>query len=226
MKELFAKSGIILSKERLAQFEQYRSLLLEYNEKFNLTNITDKDEVTVKHFIDSVLGGKYIENCSEIIDIGSGAGFPAIPLAIINNKARFTLLDSLNKRVNFLNVVIKELNLNNVVAIHRRAEEEGKKSREKYDCVIARAVASLPILLEYSIPLLKVGGILVAYKGDAEEEIKASGNALKVLGAEIETVDKYKLNGEYNRSFIIVKKVKKTPEKYPRGQNKPRISPL
>ena len=204
-------------------------MLLSYNERFNLTAITDEDEIAVKHIADSIKGLPYLPEKGRIVDIGSGAGFPSIPLIIAGDgrEWRFLLLDSLQKRVGFLNDVIRELDLKNVSAIHARAEDESKKERESFDCAIARAVAPLNILAEYALPLLKVGGTLVAYKGtNPEEERLLAENALKVLGGEIEKIEKYKLDGTFERSFIIVKKVKKTPLKYPRGQNKPRILPL
>lgn len=203
-------------------------LLLEYNEKFNLTSITDEKEIAVKHLVDSIKGMPFLPDKGKIIDVGSGAGFPSIPLLIMNEnpEREFVLLDSLRKRVDFLNVVIEKLELKNAVALHARAEEEAKRNRNGYVCAIARAVAPLNILLEYTLPLLQKGGAVVAYKGEPEEEIKNAENALRILGGKIKTVQKYKLNEEYERSFVIVEKIEETPLKYPRGQNKPRILPL
>ena len=203
-------------------------ILLEYNEKFNLTNITDEKEIAVKHLVDSIKGMPYLPAEGKIIDVGSGAGFPSIPLIIMNDnpKREFILLDSLRKRVDFLNVVIEKLELTNAVALHARAEEEAKRARNGYTCAIARAVAPLNVLLEYTLPLVKKGGAVVAYKGDPEEELRNAEKAWRVLGGRVKTVEKYKLNGEYERSFVIVEKIEETPLKYPRGQNKPRIMPL
>ena len=203
-------------------------ILLEYNEKFNLTNITDEKEIAVKHLVDSIKGMPYLPAEGKIIDVGSGAGFPSIPLIIMNDnpKREFILLDSLRKRVDFLNVVIEKLELTTAVALHARAEEEAKRARNGYTCAIARAVAPLNVLLEYTLPLVKKGGAVVAYKGDPEEELRNAEKALRVLGGRIKNVEKYKLNGEYERSFVIVEKIEETPLKYPRGQNKPRIMPL
>ncbi|HOO23323.1 MAG TPA: 16S rRNA (guanine(527)-N(7))-methyltransferase RsmG [Clostridia bacterium] len=227
IKELFLQEGIALDENQERLFEQYRSLLLEYNEKFNLTAITDEDEIIVKHFIDSAKGLKFFHDNALVVDIGSGAGFPAIPLKILNPTLRFTLLDAVNKRVNFLNVVTEKLNLKEVECLHERAEEHVVKARAKYDFAVARAVAGLPTLLEYSLPLLKAGGKFIAYKGETpEEEISAARVALEVLGGKAITVEKFKLMGEHNRSFIVVEKVKETPVKYPRGQNKPKNNPL
>lgn len=203
-------------------------LLSEYNEKFNLTNITDEKEIAVKHLVDSIKGMPYLPEKGKIIDVGSGAGFPSIPLIIMNEnpEREFVLLDSLLKRVDFLNVVIEKLELTNAVAVHARAEEEAKRARNGYACAVARAVAPLNVLLEYTLPLVKKGGAVVAYKGDPEEEMRNAENALRILGGRVKSVEKYKLNGEYERSFVIVEKTAETPLKYPRGQNKPRIMPL
>ncbi|MBO5304114.1 MAG: 16S rRNA (guanine(527)-N(7))-methyltransferase RsmG [Clostridia bacterium] len=227
MKNYFEKEGLTITEKQQAQLVAFRELLLEYNQKFNLTSITDEEEITIKHFVDSVMGYKHLPKIGKVIDVGSGAGFPAIPLIITGDGTlEFTLLDSLNKRVNFLNEVISRLALPNATAIHSRIEDQAKNYRESYDCVIARAVAPLNVLCEYALPLLKVGGTLVAYKGDAEEEIINAKKALSILGGKVKMVDEYILNGEYKRSFVIVEKVKPTPIKYPRGQNKPRNSPL
>lgn len=228
MKEVLERNGIFLNEAQLEKMTAFCQMLLEYNEKFNLTAITDEEEIAVKHLADSIKGLPYLPETGKIIDIGSGAGFPSIPLLIAGGEGKeFVLLDSLNKRVNFLNEVIKSLSLKNVTARHARAEEESRTGREKYDCAIARAVAPLNVLAEYALPLLKVGGVLVAYKGqNPEEEGKEAQNALKILGGEIVDIKKYLLDGVYERSFIIVKKVRNTPLKYPRGQNKPRLLPL
>ena len=171
---------------------------------------------------------KHLPQKGDVIDIGSGAGFPGIPLRIMNDSPdiSFVLLDSLDKRIGFLNEVIKELKLNKITAKHARAEEESKANRSKYDLVFVRAVASMPTLLEYSLPLLKIGGKLLAYKGDIKDEIDSSKKALEVLGGEIEAIEEYKLNEEYNRTFVIVKKIRETSTKYPRPQNKPKLNPI
>jgi len=227
IKELFSKENIPLNDEQLKQFVTYRELILEYNKKFNLTAITDNDEIAVKHFLDSALGYKYLKDNWQGVDIGSGAGFPAIPIKITNQTLNLTLLDALQKRVNFLQTVCDKLNLQNVECLHKRAEEHAKDNLERYDFALARAVSGLATLLEYALPLLKVGGIFIAYKGDkVEEEISNAKNALKILGGEIVSVDKFLLDGQQKRSFIVVKKIKKTPPIYPRGQNKPKNNPL
>jgi 16S rRNA (guanine527-N7)-methyltransferase len=228
MKELFEQAGIFLTDTQREKFVAYCRLLKEYNEKFNLTAITDETEIVVKHFIDSVKGLPYLPAKGLITDIGSGAGFPSVPLRIMTegDGKKFVLLDSLDKRVGFLNTLIKELDLHDIAAFHERAEDEAEKSRGKYDCVLARAVAALPTLVEYAMPLLKIGGTLVAYKSDAAEEIKAADNAMRLTGGKLTGVYSYTLNCEYRRCFVVVGKIARTPEKYPRGQNKPKISPL
>lgn len=228
MKEIFKRNGIILTDEQEKKFVIYRNLLKEYNEKFNLTSITEDEEIAVKHFVDSVRGLQYLPEKGRIADVGSGAGFPAIPLCIMTegDGKTFTLLDSLNKRVGFLKTVIKELELKNAQAFHTRAEDEARNHRGFYDCVVARAVAPLAVLCEYSLPLLRCGGTLVAYKGDAVEEVQNAKNALKILGGTIKEAESYVLDEKYKRCFIIVEKSRATPLKYPRGQNKPRNMPL
>lgn len=229
MKEILERNGIYLSEEAVKKLNDFRRILLEYNEKFNLTAITDEEEIAVKHFADSIKGLKFLPEKGKIIDVGSGAGFPSVPLIIAseNDEREFVLLDSLKKRVDYLNGVINELNLPRAIAVHERAEDEGRKNRGIYDCVVARAVAPLNVLVEYALPLLKVGGTLIAYKGQQTEEETANAlNALKILRGRIKSVEKYVLDGEYSRSFVIVEKTGETPIKYPRGQNKPRILPL
>ena len=229
MKEILERNGIYLDETQTEQTAAFCRMLLEYNEKFNLTSITEEAEIAVKHLVDSIKGLPYLPEKGKIIDIGSGAGFPSIPLIIAgkNDGRAFVLLDSLKKRVDFLTDVIRTLRLSNACAVHARAEEECRTGRGTYDCVVARAVAPLPTLAEYALPLLKVGGTLVAYKGqNPEEEVKSAENALKVLGGEVAKIDEYRLDGQYERSFVLIKKTRETPIKYPRGQNKPRILPL
>ena len=228
MREILRANGIETTDTQMEKLSAFCRLLSEYNEKFNLTNITDEKEIAVKHLVDSIKGMPYLPEKGKIIDVGSGAGFPSIPLIIMNEnpEREFVLLDSLLKRVDFLNVVIEKLELTNAVAVHARAEEEAKRARNGYACAVARAVAPLNVLLEYTLPLVKKGGAVVAYKGDPEEEMRNAENALRILGGRVKSVEKYKLNGEYERSFVIVEKTAETPLKYPRGQNKPRIMPL
>lgn len=226
--EELKKNGINLTDAQSEKMTAFCRILLEYNQKINLTSITDEREIAVKHIIDSIKGLEYLPKKGKIVDVGSGAGFPSIPLIIVgeSDDREFVLLDSLRKRVDFLNYVIKELELKNAVAVHARAEEEGRTRRCGYDCAVARAVAPLNVLAEYALPLLKERGVLVAYKGKPDEEIAAAERALKILNGKITSVVRYRLADEYDRSFVIVEKTGETPDKYPRGQNKPRILPL
>ena len=230
IKEIFSKNKIELTDFQVEQFVKYYNILIEYNNVMNLTAITDFDEVVVKHFLDSVLPYIYIEKEFNVIDIGTGAGFPSIPLKIVRDDLSFTLVDSLNKRINFLNAVIGELNLKNIVAIHSRSEDLAKdaKYREKFDVCVSRAVAKLPTLLELCLPFVKVGGTFIAYKGsNYQEEIDISGNALKLLNSKIENIVNYELPKNYGyRTAIFVKKVKKADKIYPRKNNLPKNKPL
>lgn len=203
-------------------FLGYMKILKEWNEKINLTAIKEDEEIIKKHFIDSlkILKIDEIRNAESIIDIGTGAGLPGIPLKIMLPEAKITLLDSLNKRVNFLMEVINKLNLKKIEAIHGRAEEmaKNKKFREKYDVVVSRAVASLPVLSEFCIPYVKIGGIFVAMKGPSvDEEIKESEYAIKILGGEIEKVDNVNIeDSDLNHKLVIIRKIKNTNKEYPR----------
>lgn len=220
--------GFSLSDNQIDQFQRYYELLLEWNEKINLTAITEQSEVIEKHFLDSILPSSAFENASKVIDIGSGAGFPGIPLKIIRPDLDITLLDSLNKRINFLNIVIDELKLENIRAIHGRSEDIAKMPiyREKFDIVTARAVAKLNILAEYSIPFIKVNGKFIAYKGsDADIELSDCTNAMSKLYFKHMDTLSYNLESG-NRNIQIFRKYNNTPSMYPRGQNKPRKNPL
>ena len=222
--------NIEINEGQIKSFEKYMNLLLEWNEKINLTAITQPDEVKLKHFVDSLTVLKYINDDDKVIDIGTGAGFPGIPLKIMNENTKITLLDSLNKRINFLNIVIETLNLRNIQAIHGRAEEiaRNKLYREKYDVAVSRAVANLSTLTEYMLPFVKVGGKCICMKGDnVNEEIEKAKNAIKELGGEIERVDNFYLSDNDNeRNIIIIRKVKETSSKYPRKAGMPSKEPL
>jgi len=210
-------------------FYQYMNLLLEWNNNINLTSITEPRDIILKHFIDSLTVYKHVKNMN-IIDVGTGAGFPGIPLKIVDEDIKITLLDSLNKRINFLNEVIENLSLNNIKAVHGRVEEVGrnKEYRECYDVAVSRAVAPLNVLLEYMIPLVKVGGKCVCMKGsNVEEEIKQSTNALKRLNAEIESVESFELPGtDMKRNIVVIKKLDKTDSIFPRKAGTPSKKPL
>ncbi len=226
MKSYFEKYSIKVSDEKIELFEKFYNLLLEYNKKFNLTAITEREEVIIKHFVDSLLGVDNITG-NKLIDIGSGGGFPAIPLKIFKPDVMLTMLDSTGKKCEFLNTVCKELEFKSAKAICGRAEELAKDNnfRESFDVCTARAVARLNTLLEYSLPFVKVGGYFIAYKGDATEEITEAQNAIKILGGKIEKVQDFELEGA-KRQIIVIKKVKNTPKEYPRGNGKERKKPL
>lgn len=226
LKKIFEKYKINVNFEQEEQFNKYFSLLIETNKVLNLTAITDEDEVLVKHFIDSVLPYNQFNKNSTVVDIGSGAGFPALPLKIIRPDLDIYMVDSLNKRVNFLNNVINSLKFDKIFAIHSRAEDFAKKNREKFDYAVARAVAQLNTLVEYLLPLLKIGGKAIIYKSSKlEEEIKNAEKAIEILGGKIEKIEKYTLE-DMERNILIIKKIKNTPQKYPRDKNKPKLTPL
>ena len=186
--------GIEISQKQAEQFYKYMELLLEWNEKMNLTAITDPEEVILKHFIDSLTIIPYLKEADTVLDIGTGAGFPGIPLKILEENKKFTLLDSLNKRIIFLQTVINELELKNIQAIHGRAEEFVSKEREAYDIVTSRAVARLNVLLEYMLPFVKVGGRCICMKSfEIEEELKEAKKAIEILGGEIGEIDEITL---------------------------------
>ena len=229
MNELLSEINIEINENKIDMFYLYMQELLEWNKKINLTAIEDENEIILKHFIDSLTVQKYIKNAQNIIDIGTGAGFPGIPLAIVNEKSNIILLDSLNKRINFLNNVIQKLELSNVKAIHGRAEDLAKivQHREKYDIVISRAVAPFNVLLEYMLPFNKVNSYTIAMKGSNIEEVDISNNALKKLGGKIEKIEKINLpNTDIKRNIIIVRKIEETPKKFPRKAGIPKKEPL
>lgn len=228
MAEESEKIGIKLPDEQLNEFYEYMQLLLEWNEKINLTAITDPEEVIKKHFVDSITIKKYIKEENRLIDVGTGAGFPGIPLKIVDKSIKLTLLDSLNKRINFLNEIIEKLNLKEVNTIHSRAEEYAKnKARESYDVAVSRAVADLPILLEYLMPYVKLNGICICMKGPkAQEELERSKKAINILGGKLEKVEKITIDEEMERNLIIIRKIKDTPNKYPRKAGIPTKNPI
>ena len=247
---VFTTEHFSLSELQLTQFQNYYELLTERNKVMNLTAITSWEEVCVKHFLDSVMLWKYIDAAVRIpegdnkkperseegfneeirysvIDIGTGAGFPGLPLKILRPEIRLTLLDALQKRIDFLDEVIRATGLREAETVHGRAEDVVKKHRESYDLAVSRAVAYLPVLAEYCLPFVKTGGLFAAYKsGDVEEECKASENALAVLGGELEKTEKFVLPDGSKRSLLLIRKVSATPEKYPRRSKKIDKEPL
>lgn len=224
------KMSISLNKEQYDQFYAYMLLLIEWNEKINLTAITEPQEIILKHFVDSLTIAKYIEEGKTIIDMGTGAGFPGIPLKIYRNDVKVVLADSLNKRIKFLNEVIEKMQLKNIETIHCRAEELGKNKeyREKFDYATSRAVANLSTLSEYLLPFVKLNGSGIFMKTmEIDEELENAKKAIKILGGRIEKVDKFEIPGsDLGRSIIIVKKEKQTPSKYPRKPGTPAKEPL
>lgn len=222
--------GLVLSDEMLAHFECYMRLLLDWNKKMNLTAITEPQEVIVKHFLDSLLLFQALspEMGASMIDVGTGAGFPGIPAKIYRADLKLTLLDSLRKRVGFLQTVSEELGQDNR-CVHGRAEELGRESsfREQYDLATARAVAALPALCEYCLPLVKPGGCFVALKGlEVEAECEQAAGALKLLGGALEHIHRFQLPEDYGRSLVVIRKVSQTPPKYPRIAAKITKNPL
>ncbi len=227
--EELVKLNIEITDNQLNLLEQYYDMLIFWNNKINLTTIVDKEDVYLKHFYDSLTVVKVIDlnNVYSLCDVGTGAGFPGIVLKILFPKLKITLIDSLNKRINFLNEVIAKLGLTDITTIHIRVEEYGLVNREKYDLVIARAVAPLNILLEYCIPLAKINGYFIAMKANVNEEIEASSNALQKLNSKIETSICFTLPFEQsNRTIIKIRKLLKTDRKFPRKYSDIKKRPL
>ena len=211
------------------QFYTYMNLLIEWNKKINLTAIVEEKDIIIKHFLDSLTISKYINSNQKIMDIGTGAGFPGIPLKIFQENINMNLVDSLNKRITFLNEVVNKIELKNIVAIHSRAEDLAKieEHREKYDIVVSRAVAKLNTLLEYMMPFIKVGGTCICMKGSNIEELEESKKAIEILGGKLEKVDEIVLpNTDIKRNNIIIKKIKNTPKEYPRKAGIPTKNPI
>lgn len=227
-----ADAGIELSVEQVEQFYKYYEMLIETNKVMNLTAITEFTEVVEKHFVDSVIAPEemfHVEHLS-FIDVGTGAGFPGVPLKIVYPHLKVTLLDSLNKRIGFLEEVCRELGLQDVELVHGRAEDfaKNKAYREQYDLCVARAVANLTTLSEYCLPFIRKGGYFVAYKsGNYEEELESAKNGIKILGGKVERISEFTLPGtDMKRSSIIIRKALNTPGKYPRKAGTPAKDPL
>ena len=222
--------NIVFTEEQLQKFYQYMNLLIEWNEKINLTAIVEPKEIILKHFIDSLTIIKYIEPNKSVIDIGTGAGFPGIPVKIMREDLDITLLDSLNKRIHFLNEVIQKLELKNITAVHARIEEyaKNKQYREKFDVATSRAVANLTTLSEYMLPMVALKGMAICMKGsEISEEISKSKNSIKILGGEIVHIEEFTLpKSDYKRNLIMIEKTKQTPSKYPRKPGIPSKEPL
>lgn len=233
MKDIFDQYEIILEEDQIEKLLQYHEMICEWNEKINLTTIVERNEVFWKHFLDSALIMKselwQREKEESILDIGTGAGFPGMVLAILNPKKKFVLLDSLSKRIDFLKRVIEKLQLENVKVFHGRAETYGRmvEFRNKFDFVVSRAVAELPVLMEYCIPFVKKNGYFVSYKGKKqEEELHQSEHAFTELTARFDHSEQFELKKGEKRFLLFIKNGSETNEKYPRKEGKPKKKPL
>lgn len=228
--EELERLGVSVSDRQFEKFDKYAEMLVSYNEKVNLTALTSPEDIAEKHFIDSILPFLHFspKEGASVIDVGTGAGFPSCPLKIVREDIALTLVDSLNKRVNFLNMLSQNLSLD-AKCIHARAEELGKDLdyREKFDIATARAVANLPMLCEYCLPFVKVGGYFAALKGSrGADEAKEAYTAIKTLGGKLQEVYEYSLPSGDNRTLIIIKKISQTPPKYPRNKGMMTKKPL
>ncbi|MBQ8374523.1 MAG: 16S rRNA (guanine(527)-N(7))-methyltransferase RsmG [Clostridia bacterium] len=218
-----------ITGEKREMFSAYRALILEYNERYNLTTILEEQDMLYKHFLDSAVGESLFKRNAKVIEIGSGAGFPSIPLKILRDDLSFTLVESVGKKCEFLHAVVDKLSLSKMNIYSKRAEDLAKDSemRERFDHATARAVARMNTLSEYCLPFVKLGGSFIAYKSAETEEINEAETAYKILGGRLKTVISYELPQSYGgRTLAVVEKVKPTPKKYPRGQGKERKSPL
>lgn len=232
LKNRMDRLQIETNENMLEQFDLFYHLLVEWNKVMNLTGITEYEEVVEKHFADSLSLARFLDlnKIHTVIDVGTGAGFPGIPLKIAFPHLKVVLLDSLNKRINFLNEVIAKLDLKEIHTIHGRAEEYARKPeyREQFDLCVSRAVANLSVLSEYCIPYIRIGGIFIPYKsGDIDEEVAASRKAVDILGGQIDHIEKFQLpDTDIHRSFVFINKIKNTQKKYPRKAGTPAKEPL
>ena len=220
--QVFLHHRMKISQQQAQKFKKYYDFLTQENQKFNLTAITNFEDVVLKHFVDSAVAvGKFK---GSVLDVGSGAGFPGVVLAILRDDLQITLLDSLNKRVNFLNQLIMLLQLKNIKAVHARIEDF--KEKQQFDCTTARAVANMQTLSEYLLPFVKIGGRAIIYKGaEFFDELENSQNAIKTLGGQLEEIERYNLK-DAMRAIVVLRKISAAPSKFPRGGNLPRKNPL
>lgn len=230
LKNIMSGWGYDISDKQISQLDIFYELLVEKNKVMNLTAITEFDQVLVKHFADSLSICKFMPDANTVCDLGTGAGFPGLPLAIFYSDKEFTLIDSLNKRINFLSEVVDAIGLTNVTLVHARAEEAGRNKlyREKFDLVVSRAVANIATLSEYCLPLVKVGGSFISYKsGHVSDEIETSGSAIKKLGGKLQEPIYFTLpNTDIDRSFLVIDKKVATSKTYPRKPGTPGKEPL
>lgn len=221
---LFKQNGIVLTADQIDDFVKYMAYLKQEGSKYNLTSIDQDEDITTKHFIDSVLPADYVTG--RVLDVGSGAGFPGVPLKIINPSLELTAVDSVNKKVVFINNLCVLLNMDKVNCVHSRVEDLQDSLKNSFETVVSRAVAKLNTLVEYCLPFVKVGGYMIAYKSiGLDQELTEGANAINTLGGQVEKILNYNINGN-TRKIVIIKKIKETPLKYPRKQNKPRTNPL
>ena len=228
LKELFEKYNLEYDDSKIAQIIKFYDMVIETNKVMNLTNITEEKEFAIKNILDCILPMKIIPVNAKVLDIGAGAGFPSIPLKIMRPDLDIVMVDSLNKRVNFLKTVIQKLDLKNITANHMRIEDFAVNNKERFDIVVARAVARLNTLLEYSLPLVKIKGKVIAYKSQkAEEEIAEAQNALNILGGKVTELQTVLIKEiDSIRANIVIEKIKNTPKEYPRGKNLPKLKPI
>lgn len=230
LKQVFGNYNIVVNDQQIALFDKYYQLILEWNEKFNLTTILQQRDVIIKHFLDSCLVCESLKDNATLIDVGAGAGFPSIPIKILRPDIGITMIDGSNKRVTFLNECIDKLGLKNACAVHERCEILAHKPeyREKFDYCVARAVAESNVLAEYCLPFVKLFGYMIAFKSrNIEEELEKAKNSIELLGGRVTDIkNTYIEEIDAERNLVFIQKKFKTPVKYPRGQNKPRTNPL
>lgn len=228
----YKNMGLNISEKQAQQLKMFYELTVEWNEKINLTSITEEEDFLVKHYLDSSLVARHLDmnGIKHIIDVGTGGGFPGIPLKILYPHLKVTLLDSLNKRINYLRLVCETLELTDVECLHGRAEDIGQnlKYREQFDCCVSRAVSDLSVLSEYCVPFIRVGGQFIAYKAlESDEEISKAQNAIEILGGKVERIIKDAIpNTSIERKLVFISKIRKTNKKYPRKSGTPTKSPL
>lgn len=223
------KNNINIIEEKIELFYDYMKYLLDWNEKINLTAIKDEKEFIIKHFVDSLTISELVGDNKRIIDVGTGGGFPGIPLKLSKENLNVTLIDSVNKKIMVLNDIINKMNLENIEALHVRAEDlaQNREYRESFDIAVSRAVSNMNTLVEYLLPFVKVGGYVICMKGPGyEEELNSSKNAISILGGKVEEIKELQINDELVRNIVIIKKIKNTNSKYPRGQGKPLREPI